>query len=231
MNPDFEDIFDSHANEFVTQSSNFVSWKYMWIPILDKHITFKRNMNVLDEWSASWRVSKYLIEKWILAKNITWVEISSKQVEIAKQLIPEANFIHGDIRNIELPNSNFELAISNMVLEFLDNDWLKQSFQITYDSLIEGGEFIVITTHPKKLSQNYWIKDEWWYKVKYDWWKEGYNFYRNVNTFLDIAKEIGFKIEAVEELEIPEIVKLVNLEEYNRYKQYEKVRLGLKLVK
>lgn len=232
LNPNFENTYNKQANAFAEHAPKLIWWNYIGVPILDRYITFQNNMKVLDIWSASWRVSIYLTNKDVFPKNITGVEISANQIDIAKQRVPGVNFLHDDIRTVILQKNFYDTAIANMVVEFLDNEWLKQAFQNIYDSLKDNWEFITITTHPNRMM--YWSttkKVEGWFKTMYPWGENWHTFYREIDTFIDIAKDVGFRIQEIEEYEIPDLAKIDNPKEYSRYKSYGNIRLSFKFIK
>lgn len=167
----------------------------------------------------------------IPATCFTGVEISPDQVAIAQREIPEAHFIVGDITNVALPARHFNLAISNMVLEFLDPQQLAQAMTNTFESLKPGGTFFFITTHPDKMKATSGLDAPGVFTVQFPWGGEGPNYYRTLENFREATKGAGFSIEAWEELNIPAEGAEIDPKEYTRYMQYPNTRLIVKATK
>jgi SAM-dependent methyltransferase len=149
------------------------------------------------------------IENGAQAINITGVEISPDQVEIAKQNIPNATFYVGDIRVFPLPSETFDVATSNMVWEFLDDEGLEAGFRNVHGSLKPGGKLVTITTHPNRYIGKHGVTEPGWVNTKGPWNSNDErfeNWYRTVDRFTELAQEAGFTIAVLEEpfLEIPE---------------------------
>ena len=231
---DMGKLYDEQAKPFADQAPQLVWWVTIGGPAYDRHLSgfYGRNdLNILDLGCASGRVEEYLIDKGIPPENFTGVEISRDQVEIAKRKIPQATFIVGDITNVRLPPRHFDLAISNMVLEFLDPEQLKQAMQNTFKSLKPGSTFFFITTHPDKMKATSGLKKPGVFTVQFPWGGEGPNYYRTVKDFVQTTKQAGFTLEELEELNLPPEAKAIDPAEYERYMQYPHTRLVIKSTK
>jgi ubiquinone/menaquinone biosynthesis C-methylase UbiE len=51
--------------------------------------------------------------------RVTGVDISSKQIELARHNVPEARLIHGDAASVEFPAASFDAIVAFYVLEHL----------------------------------------------------------------------------------------------------------------
>jgi len=226
-------VYNRDADEFAKQAPDLIWWKYIGEPAYDKHLQEHYNERTihLDLGTASARVPQYLIDNGVNPENITGVELSPDQVKIARQRVPEAEFIVGDISKIQLPPEKFTLATSNMVYEFLTDNELDDSFTNTFDALESGGTFFFITTHPDKMKRDSGLTKPGKFITRFPWGTEGPNYYRTTENFIDAVEKAGFEINVVEELSIPPEAKDYDPQEYQRYASYPKVRLVIKATK
>lgn len=85
-------LYDQQADTFAAWAPGLVWWETVGKPAYDHNLSEgfygRDNVLVLDLGTASARVPQFLIENGVPAKNITGVEISPKQVEIARQRVP-----------------------------------------------------------------------------------------------------------------------------------------------
>lgn len=54
--------------------------------------------------------------------RVTGVDISSKQIELARHNVPEARLIHGDAASVEFPDASFDAIVAFYVLEHLPRE-------------------------------------------------------------------------------------------------------------
>ncbi|MFH0864418.1 MAG: class I SAM-dependent methyltransferase [Candidatus Gottesmanbacteria bacterium] len=231
---DMGKLYDREAKPFADQAPQLVWWVTLGIPAYDRHLTefyHQKELKILDLGCASGRVEQFLMSKGIPAKSFTGVEISPDQAEIARKNIPEATFITGDITQVKLPQEKFDLAISNMVLEFLDPEQLTKAMENTYKWLKPGGTFFFITTHPDKMQATSGLKEPGVFTVHFPWGGDGPNYYRRLEDFTKAVENTGFKLEALEELNLPPEAKDIDPSEYARYMQYPHTRLVIKATK
>jgi SAM-dependent methyltransferase len=231
--PNMGDLYDEQAESFAAQAPGLVWWETLGKPAFSRHLGEfygKANVRVLDLGSASGRVAQHLVDNGISAKNITGIEISPKQVEIARRRIPEATFEVGDITKAILP-PNQDVVTSNMVFEFLDDDGLQQALINAYKSLKPGGTLFYITTHPDKMKADTGLQEPGMFEATFPWGETGPNYYRTKEAFLGTTGKAGFKVQEVEELGIPPEAREIDPKEYERYAAYDHIRLVVRAVK
>lgn len=232
---DMGKLYDEQAPAFAEKAKGLVWWETIGKEAYNRHLGDefygRQNLEIADLGSASARVEEFLIDKGIPAKSFTGVEISPDQVKIAQQRIPEAEFIVGDISEIKLPKGKFNLVFSNMVFEFLSPDKFVRTMENTAKALKPDGTLFYITTHPDKMKINSGLEEPGVFTVKFPWGGEGPNYYRTKEDFIKATEEAGFKIQALEDLNLPKEAEQIDPDEYKRYMQYPNTRLVIKAVK
>lgn len=224
-------VYDTQAETFAAKAPGLLWWDFIGKPAYDRHLSGfygRRDVQTLDLGTASARVPQYLIEHGIPAENITGVELSPNQVAIARQRVPDATFIVGDITNVELPQDRFGLITSNMVFEFIDPEGLDRAFSIAYGASEPGGTLFYITTHPDKMKKDSGLSKPGRFETTFPWGEKGPNFFRTLEDFRSATTKAGFAIDSLEELQLPEAAGAVNPQEYARYTQYPHVRLAVR---
>lgn len=234
---DMAETYDRDAKAFAEQSSQLMTWRFIGSKALDKNMAEfygRKDIQVLDEGSASGRVVEHLIQNGIPAENISGIEISPEQVKIAVTKNLGAHFKVGDLRKDILPANTYDVVTRHMVDEHLDNQGLLEVSKNTFNALKPGGVLVVIFTHPDKITASSGIDKEGWFETTFPWkgpdgeFEKGQNYFRPVDSYLKILKEAGFEIDSVEDCKISPEAEAVNEEEYEKYKNYGNVRLAVK---
>lgn len=231
---DMEELYNRQAVPFADRSSQLFWWVTIGEQAFDRHLGEfygRKGLQILDLGCASGRVELFLMERGVAPQSFTGVELSPDQVAIARGRIPDATFVVGDITEVDLPPGKFGLAISNMVLEFLDPEQLAKALKNTFGWLRPGGVFFFITTHPAKMKATSGLGGSGVFTVPFPWGGEGSNYYRTVEDFREAVEGAGFVIEALEELNVPAESRDIDSEEYARYKQYPYIRLVVRATK
>lgn len=231
-------VYDKAAQDFRQKAPELLSYKYMVRPSIERALErfvpgVRNDLKVLDVGSASGRNVHTLMNNGFIAPNILGVEISPEQVTIAKKEIPEASFEVGDISTHELARDRNDLAIMIMVPEFLDDQKYAAGLKKIYDSMVEGGVFIYITTHPDRYNVKYGVADGGREVSTHGPWSEDKfsNYVRSVDEQKKAMQEVGFKVEKVEELKIPEHVEDGDMERLAKFeypKEYARLTLVLR---
>ena len=227
-------LYDQQAETFAGRAPQLVWWVTLGMPAYDRHLGEfyeREGLRILDLGSASGRVEQFLISRGIDPSYFTGVEISSEQVELARKNIPQATFLAGDITSVELPREHYDLAVSNMVLEFLDPEQLTKTMSNTYRWLKPGGTFFFITTHPDKMKATSGLAEPGVFTVQFPWGGEGPNYYRTVEDFIRAVEKADLHLEALEELNLPLEAEEIDPKEYARYMRYPNTRLIVKATK
>ena len=237
LSKDMAETYNRDAKAFAEQSSQLMTWRFIGSKALDKNMAEfygKKDIQVLDEGSASGRVVEHLIQNGIPAENISGVEISPEQVKMAEAKNLGAHFKVGDLRKDILPANAYDVVTRHMVDEHLDNQGLLEVSKNTFNALRPGGALIVVFTHPEKVTASSGINKEGWFETTFPWkdpngeFKKGLNYFRPVESYIKILKEAGFLIDSVEDWKISPEAEAVNKEEYEKYKNYGNIRLAVK---
>ncbi len=206
---DFKKIYDEQAQAFAKKAPVLLTWEFIGKPALKEHLAslFEKGKKavMLDVGSASGRVVEFMVKNGIPARNITGVEISPDQVEIAKKNVPGARFEVGDIRYFELPASEYDGATVNMVLEFLDPEGLDQALGNIYQAMKPGSILVFNSTHPGRVEGKYELDSDHrgWFDTGGPWGGEFQNWHRSVNDYVEQTEAAGFSVEVVDELYMP----------------------------
>ena len=102
-----------------------------------------------------------------LAKEfrVTGVDISSKQIALAKQNIPHASFVHSDMTRLSFPNSSFDAVAAFYSIIHIPRDE-KAELLLRIASWLRPGGIMVITmgAHPTEayLNENFLGKPMYW---------------------------------------------------------------------
>ena len=140
----------------------------------------------------------------------------------------------GDLRTDVLPTSTYDVVTRHMVDEHLDNQGLLEVSINTFNALKPGGILVVIFTHPDKITASSGINKEGWFETTFPWrgpdgkFEKGQNYFRPVESYVEVLKKVGFVIDSVEDWKIPPEAESANKEEYEKYKKYGNVRLAVK---
>ncbi len=231
---DSKEVYDEQAEDFAKRAPILLSWGFVGKPmlteLLKERLSNTGELRGLDVGSASGRVVQLLIDLGLKPENITGVEISPEEVKIARKNIPEANFIVGDIVNVDLPKDEFDVVTSYMVWEFLNGERLDKAFKNLYASMKTGGIFLYGTTHPGRYEGKYGVTEEGWVKTGGPWGGAFENWYRRVATFVEATKRAGFEIEVLAEPEMPEEANRLAEEHPDRYTPFDSFGAPARLI-
>lgn len=230
------DAYDEAAEAFAQQSENLPTWVHIGRPAMIAMLApfFNRDdVTMLDLGSASGRVERFLIDNGITPSNITGIEISPEQVGMAQRRFPEINFQVGDVSTVELPENNFDVAISHMVFEHLNDEQLLATFVNTHRALKPEGTFAFVVTHPDKITASDGITEKGAFVTSAPWGGELVNYFRFVPDFVAALEQAGFTNIEVSHHPIPEVANAEGLsqQDYEHYAPYGNVRLAIKATK
>ncbi len=208
-----EETYDAEADQFNTKAPQLLTWVHIVEPAISRHLKEAygnaKNLKVLDVGSADGRVVAVHLAHGVQAGNVTGVELSDKQVQIAKSKYPDANFIHGDISSTQLPKGEFDLVSIMMVLEFLTEEQLDDAFASIWQAMKQGATLMYVSTHPHRVEGKYGLSPnhEGQIMTTHPWGSEEYpNWHRSVKRYIQQTEDAGFVIDSVEELEMPQEV-------------------------
>lgn len=141
--------------------------------------------------------------------DCTLVDLSRPMLEkafqrVSKETNGSADIIHGDIRNVELPENNYDIILAGAVLHHLreDQDWI-DTFTKLFSLLKKGGCLMIsdlVTQDSAVLNEFIWDKygdylesiDGKVYRQKVLDYVEKEDSPRSVNYQLDLMKKVGF---------------------------------------
>jgi SAM-dependent methyltransferase len=237
---DMAQEYDAFAEDFA-KSDRLPSWRFVGKPAMEKVLGeyLRPGVKVLDLGSASARVELgFVLPKGVKPEDITGVEISPDQVEIAKQRIPGANFIVGDITKVELSEGTFDVAFSHMVFEHLDDAGLLAACKIAYKALKKGGVFGFVVTHPDKMTDlnGKLITTDGAFETTAPWGGVVHNWRRSVEKTVETVRVAGFEVDFAEDFKYPDAPPaglgaedLPSFKEgADKYRKYSAIRLGLR---
>ena len=221
--------YDAHAEAFAEAAPKFIPWRYVSSKAFDRAIDYSPEITILDHGSGSGILEGHFIEQGVPPENITGIEISTKQLELAKKRVPGPTYIEGDITT-RMFEPQFDYVVSHMVYEHLDNTQLALAMINAYRALKPGGKLFYVVTHPWKMMQQ-GHRQEGWFSTSAPWGGEINNFFRGVNTFMDLTEGPGFKIKNVESLAITPEVAEEDQKAFDKYNNYQFIRLAITAVK
>ncbi|MFA4931261.1 MAG: class I SAM-dependent methyltransferase, partial [Patescibacteria group bacterium] len=126
------------------------SWDFLEKPIIEERIKplISDRTKILDAGCGSGRTVGLLMEMGARAENILATDVSPHMLKLAQDNYPGANFIESDLANLELPKESIDIVLSNMVLQYLDDNDLQKALNIFYHNLKSGSYLLFITVHP-----------------------------------------------------------------------------------
>ena len=237
------DVYDDFAKAF-READALPTWKWVGRGAMESLLgpSFKEGATFLDLGSASARVEAgVLIPNGVKPGNITGVEISPDQVEMAKTRIPGAHFVVGDISVVELPQGAFDVAFSHMVFEHLDDAQLLATCKNAYRALKPGATFAFVVTHPDKMTDlnGNLVIEYGAFETTAPWGGVLQNWRRSVSDTVRIVEEADFKVESAEDVAFPteapanlageELAEFIKNRE--KYKRYPAIRLAIRATK
>ncbi|MDP1743184.1 MAG: class I SAM-dependent methyltransferase, partial [Candidatus Amesbacteria bacterium] len=153
-------------SDFVEKARNFLTWTYIGEPAFRRHLEnlIDSDTKIFDGGSAGGRVSLLFTEMGADPHNIVGVEIAEAQVEKARIVLPGADFRVGSVAD-PLPEVDyFDIAVSNMVTEFLDKATFESALRSMYSAMKPGGTGVFITTHPDRFTKKHGVTEEGYFK-------------------------------------------------------------------
>lgn len=239
-------VYDDFSKAF-READQLPTWKFVGRPAMENLLnhSFGPDTRFLDFGSASARVEVgVLIPNGVSASNITGVEISPDQVEMAKVRIPEAHFMVGDITDTSLLSDQagtYDVVFSHMVFEHLDDSQLARACANAYRLMKPKGTFAFVVTHPDKMTDlnGRLVTTFGAFKTTAPWGGELHNYRRSVEQTLQIVRDAGFQVELTDEVQFPEEPP-ANLDEKSlaefqrsseKYRKYPAIRLAIRATK
>jgi len=85
----------------------------------------------------------------------TGIELAPKAVEAAKYKYPAAEFLAGNVFELELPEKKYDIVISQEVIEHVDD---QETYLKIATSFLRTGGYLILTT-PNAYNLNHWTKE------------------------------------------------------------------------
>jgi SAM-dependent methyltransferase len=241
--PDMGKVYDNFAEKFA-EADKLPSWRYVGKPAMERLLSphMQPGVKFLDLGSASGRVEVgVLLPGGVKPGDITGVEISPEQVAMAKERIPGAKFVVGDISSPNLPEmlgDTFDVVFSHMVFEHVSDEQFAQVCDNVRRLLKPAGIFAFVVTHPDKMTDlnDNLVTHYGAFKTTAPWGGVLDNWRRSVEDTKSLVRKAGFNIGLVEELSFPtEPPANLNSEDLAafekssaNYRRYPAIRLALK---
>ena len=89
--------------------------------------------------------------------DITGLDISGNMLEIARQLNPEVNYYHGDMRTIELGECFDSVSAPDSIGYMTTEEDLRSAILTAYKHLKPGGVFLTVVNIAEQFSENNFV--------------------------------------------------------------------------
>ncbi len=237
---DMGKVYDEFAEAF-RQADRLPTWRYVGKPAMEKvlGLYLRPGVKFLDLGSASARVEAgVLLPGGVRAENITGVEISPEQVEMAKVRIPGAEFLVGNIADpamLKERHDAYDVVFSHMVFEHLSDEQLLQACSNAYRLLKPGGAFVFVVTHPDKMTDldGKLVEHYGAFETTAPWGGVLHNWRRSVEATTKTLEQAHFEVQQVESVpfpaQAPEGLSADDQEEFAvnsaKYRKYPAIRL------
>lgn len=197
-------IYNRIAKEYYNLRTKKHPQGWFYNEMLEMPTTLKllgniRGKKVLDLGCGPGIYAKILLEKKAKVKGI---DISDKEIEIAKGKNPSINFTVGNAEKMPYKNSEFDIVLAALVMEYFEN-WDKVIYEVKR-VLKKRGLFVfsignpvtncIRINHKKRteLKREYFketqTRSKWWKGVYMDWYHKTYG------TIVRVLIKHGFEL-------------------------------------
>lgn len=130
--------YDRCAQRYLDQRDIFENRKYLD----DLIYRLEPNSSILDVGcGAGSPIDKYLVEKGF---KVTGIDISSEQIRLAKEIVPQAKYLVKDMSEADFPDTYFDSAISFYAIFHVKREEHQALFDKLF-SIIKPGGYILVT--------------------------------------------------------------------------------------
>ena len=153
------DWYNAHAEEYeqhLLSPETSLYHAYYEKPAMYGLLPDLKGKEVISLGCGTGKDSKYLFDQG--AKRSVGVDISEKQIEIAKKNYPECEFYLMDIEKIDFQEASFDFAYSSLAFQYLE-DW-EQALSVIYKVLKPGTKFLFSCEHPLHTAMEVTLKDD-----------------------------------------------------------------------
>jgi trans-aconitate methyltransferase len=210
---------------YINFAGGSYSWKNIEEPALRKLLIdkIKKSTKILDAGCGEGRTIKLSLSLGAMPKNITGIDLSQELLNKVKEEMPEIKTLRVDLsqKNEKIGKESFDLIISNMVLDYLDDKRFDSALKNFFGWLKDGGSLVFQLSHPVRevskiddlsryFQRKMWMDETpWGDKTEYN--------HRPVSDYVNALIRSGFCIETLLE---PEIIK-AGLNDSKNYKKYK----------
>ncbi len=176
MNQLVRDAYNKCAKDYSLTRDLFKNKKYL--EMLSEYL--KPNSEILDIGCGAGKpIDEYLVSK---EHKVTGIDISEKQIELAKINVPKVTYLVGDMSEMNFPNNSFNAVVSFYAIFHIPREDHLDLFKKILKMLKPGGLFL--TT----LGFDDWEGSEEFHGVTMHWSQYG----KDKN--LELIKQAGFEI-------------------------------------
>lgn len=189
------EMYDMQSSGYAEFADNRFAWKYLERPAFDKYISdlYRPEIRVLDIGCGTGVVERHLTARGVRPENIIGIDPSKGQLEQARLLTPEVDFIETDANSFKLPDGSVDLVVTNTVIHHLDNEHLEQMLDRVYKVLSSNGCYFFVEVNPDHSAEGRDPKNtNKWTTVKTPWGTEIPFFNRDPYDLVDILDRHGF---------------------------------------
>jgi len=151
-----------------------------------------RNKKILDLGCGNGFLTRKIAD---FGNDVLGIDKSVSLIELAKQnktkLRGQVNYLVGDISNLSLDYSSFDLAFAAMSFLYLDSEQFKNAFQEVSKVLSYSGKFIYADTHPANL-----LSSEKYSLMKYSL-NDDFNYFKSSKISAEILSTDGSSFNTV----------------------------------
>ena len=126
--------------------------------------------------------------------KVVGIDISDKQIKIAEDLIPKAEFFNRDIKDTKFKKKTFDIIISINSVMYEEN--LRVVFKELKRILKDNGYIVLLVPHPNRKMMKYNKGDYFVKGKKWEVWAgtKRFNFYRLFEDYVDEFSAAGLKL-------------------------------------
>ena len=116
--------------------------------------------------------------------NVTGVDVSAEMVRLARENVPSANFIHGDILSLEFEDSSFDAVVAFYSIFHLPREEHAALFRRVHNWLKPGGYLMCTLNHSSEAA---YTEDDFFGVTMY-WSNYG------LRDYVEVLTGLGFSI-------------------------------------
>lgn len=119
-------------------------------PMMKSMIPNLKNKKILMLGCGSGEESELLKQNGAVDNNIIGIDLSNKEIELAKELYPNIKFIAGDMHNLPFKDNSFDFVYSSLTIHYSKEP--EKVYQEVNRILKKDGMFLFSIAHPLRWS-------------------------------------------------------------------------------